>query len=58
MEIDHSHEGMKEIFTPYITNKKGIRVYPKNSRLFHFWVKDDSHCDTTIKQLSIDDIME
>lgn len=57
MEIDNIQSGMKEIFTPYIV-KKGVRIYPKNGRLFHFWVKDDAHCDTTYKQLSIDDLME
>lgn len=57
MEIDNIQPGMKEIFTPYIV-KKGVRIYPKNGRLFHFWVKDDAHCDTTYKQLSIDDLME
>lgn len=57
MEINNIQRGMKEIFTPYIT-KNGVRIYPKNGRLFHFWVEDDSNRDTTVEQLSIDDIME
>lgn len=31
---------MKEIFARYIT-KKGKRIYPKNGKLFHFFVEDD-----------------
>lgn len=32
--------GKREVFTPYITNKYGVRIYPKNAKFFHFWVDD------------------
>jgi len=28
----------EEVFCRYIT-RKGKRIYPKNARFFHFWVK-------------------
>jgi hypothetical protein len=31
-------EGYKEVFCRYIT-RKGKRIYPKNARFFHFFVK-------------------
>lgn len=30
----------KEIFCRYIT-KRGRRIYPRNGKLFHFWVEVD-----------------
>jgi len=32
-------EGYREVFCRYIT-KKGKRIYPKNARFFHFFVKE------------------
>jgi hypothetical protein len=32
------HEGQIEIFCPYII-RKGKKIYPKNGKYFHFWVK-------------------
>ena len=31
--------GKREVFCPYIT-KNGRRIYPRNGRVFHFWVDD------------------
>jgi hypothetical protein len=31
-------EGYREVFCRYIT-KNGKRIYPKNARFFHFFVK-------------------
>lgn len=28
----------EEVFAPYIT-KNGKRIYPKNAKFFHFWVR-------------------
>lgn len=37
MEILDKHEDMVEVFARYIT-RNGKRIYPKNTRFFHFWV--------------------
>jgi len=34
-------EGYREVFCRYIT-KNGKRIYPKNARFFHFFVKEPS----------------
>lgn len=31
---------LKEVFTPYIT-RKGKRIYRKDGRVWHFWVKKE-----------------
>ena len=41
MEIfDKSTEcaGKREVFCRYYTNKYGKRIYPRNGKVFHFWV--------------------
>jgi len=30
---------LKEVFCRYITLKSGKRIYPKNAKVFHFFVK-------------------
>lgn len=37
MEIAHKPE-LVEVFCRYIT-KNGKKIYPKNAKLFHFWVE-------------------
>jgi hypothetical protein len=32
-------DGYREVFCRYIT-RKGKRIYPKNAKFFHFFVKD------------------
>jgi hypothetical protein len=32
------HNGLVEVFCRYIT-RNGKRIYPKNAKFFHFWVK-------------------
>lgn len=34
------------IYCPYIV-KNGVYVYPKNSKVFRFWVDDDQKKDAT-----------
>ena len=31
--------GYREVFCRYITLKNGKRIYPKNAKVFHFFVK-------------------
>ncbi len=35
---EDSKPGMVEVFCAYIT-RNGKRIYPKNGKCFHFWVK-------------------
>ena len=32
------HAGKREVFCRYYTNKYGKRIYPRNGKVFHFWV--------------------
>jgi hypothetical protein len=36
--VKHCPDGYKEVFCRYIT-KNGKRIYPKNAKFFHFFVK-------------------
>ena len=38
MENKESNNDMIEVYTRYIT-RNGKRIYPKNAKFFHFWVK-------------------
>lgn len=35
---DKKNSDWKEVYARYIT-RNGKRIYPKNSKYFHFWVK-------------------
>ena len=39
MEQKSPGPGWVEVFCAYVTLKNGKRIYPKNGKCFHFWVK-------------------
>lgn len=49
-----NHIGQKEIFCRFI-RKNGQIIYPKNGKLFHFWVDDINEKLDSQKQISMFD---
>lgn len=41
MELQIKETNMVEVFCRYIT-RNGKKIYPKDAKFFHFWVKDRS----------------
>ena len=46
--------GKREVFAPFI-RKNGKVIYPKNARVFHFWVDDNSKKNSNYEQTSMFD---
>lgn len=54
MEFNNNTNGMQEVICRYVV-RNGRKIYPRNAKYFHFWVKDCPCKAPQTKQLSMFD---